>query len=65
MISFEKMPPEAAKKIRYILHDIDDTITNEGKLKTEPSFIIGKMGSRRPSGTRLFLRRMFQRSWKR
>ena len=108
MISFEKMPPEAAKKIRYILHDIDDTITNEGKLtaeaysalwklhdaglkvipvtgrpagwcdmvirewpvdaivgETEPSFIIGKMGSRRPSGTRLFLRRTFQRSWKR
>lgn len=43
MISFEKMPPEAAKKIRYILHDIDDTITNEGKLTAEAYSALWKL----------------------
>ncbi len=43
MVSFEKMPAETAKKIRYILHDIDDTITNGGKLTAEAYAALWKL----------------------
>lgn len=35
MVPFGNMSPETAGKLRYILHDIDDTITNDGKLTAE------------------------------
>ena len=48
MEPIQNLSPETAKNLRYVLHDIDDTITNEGKLLPEayaamcPRFLRGK-----------------------
>ncbi len=43
MLSFEQILPETAGEIRYILHDIDDTITNGGKLTAEAYSALWKL----------------------
>ena len=43
MLPIEELTPETAKKIRCVLHDIDDTITNNGRLTAEAYSALWKL----------------------
>ena len=49
MEPFEQFPPEAGRKIRYILTDIDDTLTLNGRL---PAAVFVAMERLRDTGIR-------------